>query len=228
MYCTDVIDEDVPDLLVALQKDDVEAMRPAAQVKVRADGDMDTYGDYDDYEDHNDENDRPHIPEYKDIEGVTDSDIVYTASNCNLLKVEMDDRLAPFCALETRDLRRFVVNYLISRKVCLKWDAMFELSNSSFIIVFVIVFYCIVCQATKEAQLILGFFNLKKTFVDSAEFVLEHNGVNNQPPNPCPEDLKKIPGACQVDESLRKVLDSHNFADHKKKGEKSCITLNTL
>lgn len=131
-----MIDEDVPELLIALQKDDVAAMRPAVQVpEVSSDGSdvhMDTYGDddyHDDYVDLEDEHgdrrgtSRSVIPEYKDavevevdVAGETAA-TVYTASNCNLLKIEMDDRLAPFCALETKDLRRFVVNYLISRKV---------------------------------------------------------------------------------------------------------------
>lgn len=138
-----MIDEDVPELLVALQKDDAAAMRPPVLVQAEAsfdgnsDMDMDTYGDdeyHDDYDDLEDEHGerrerRSSIPEYKEVEQVEQVDAsaaaaaapatVYTASNCNLLKIEMDDRLAPFCALETKDLRRFVVNYLISRKVCI-------------------------------------------------------------------------------------------------------------
>ena len=136
-----MIDEDVPELLVALQKDDAVAMRPPVLVQAEAgldgDSDMDTYGDddyHDDYAELEDEHGERRgrrssissIPEYKEEEtgdaaaaaaAAAASNTVYTASNCNLLKVEMDDRLAPFCALETSDLRRFVVNYLISRKV---------------------------------------------------------------------------------------------------------------
>ena len=147
MFCggvraADVIDEDVPELLAALQKDDTAAMRPAVQVQMQeeeagSDGEhshMDTYGDdyhddyhddYGDLEDEHGEKRRPAIPEYKEAEateeGVEEDSAatVYTASNCRLLKAETDDRLAPFCALETKDLRRFVVNYLISRKVSL-------------------------------------------------------------------------------------------------------------
>jgi hypothetical protein len=132
----DVIDEDVPELLVALQRDDAAAMRPAVQVEVEVEveagsdmhdmHDMDTYGDYhddyDDLEDEHGEKRRPAIPEYREAEAeegaAAAAATVYTASNCRLLKAEMDDRLAPFCALQTDDLRRFVVNYLISRKVC--------------------------------------------------------------------------------------------------------------
>jgi hypothetical protein len=120
----DVIDEDVPELLVALQKDDTAAMRPAVEVQAESSGDsvldMDTYGDYhDDYDDAEDNVPRA-IPEYKEKEdepSTPESTEVYTAANCDLLKHEMDDRLGPFCALQPADLRRFVVQYLISRKV---------------------------------------------------------------------------------------------------------------
>mmetsp|Transcript_18697 Transcript_18697/g.31152 ORF Transcript_18697/g.31152 Transcript_18697/m.31152 type:complete len:613 (+) Transcript_18697:17-1855(+) len=186
----DVIDEDVPELLVALRKDDADAMRPAVEVRTGVTGDMDTYGDYhDDYD--NDDFEQPAataIPEYKEQEPAAASVEVYTAANCALLKHEMDDRLGPFCALQPEDLRRFVVQYLISRK------------------------------ATKEAQLIFGFFSLKKSFADSAEFVTEYNGVNNQPATPCPSELAAVEGACDLDEALRKVMATHNPADYKKKG----------
>jgi hypothetical protein len=76
-----------------------------------------------------------------------------------------------------------------------------------------------VLQATKDAQLIFGFFALKKSFVDSAEFVTEYNGVNNQPATPCPAELQGLPGACSLDGELRAVMDRHNVEDHKKKGE---------
>ena len=47
--------------------------------------------------------------------------VVYTAANCRLLQHEMDDRLAPFCELSAAELRRFIVSYLLSRKVCVRW-----------------------------------------------------------------------------------------------------------
>ena len=124
----DVIDEDVPDLIQALQKDDVAAMRPAVNVHINMESDvdgtgaMDPYGDYeDDYHDHFEEEDldkRPKIPEYKEAsETNSNRKVVYTAANCELLKHELDDRLEAFCELEVKDLQRFVVNFIVSRKV---------------------------------------------------------------------------------------------------------------
>lgn len=78
-------------------------------------------------------------------------------------------------------------------------------------------------QATKEAQLIFGFFALKNTFADSAEFVTENNGVNNQPATPCPPELEALQGRCAVHEGLRAIMDRHDFADHKKKGGPSPV-----
>lgn len=66
--------------------------------------------------------------------------------------------------------------------------------------------------------MIFGFFTLKKTFAESAEFVTEYNGVNNQPATPCPPELEVLEGACGLDETLRSVVATNNPADHKKKG----------
>lgn len=195
----DVIDEDVPDLIQALQKDDVAAMRPAVNVHINMESDvdgtgaMDPYGDYeDDYHDHFEEEDldeRPKIPEYKEAsETNSNRKVVYTAANCELLKHELDDRLEAFCELEVKDLQRFVVNFIVSRK------------------------------ATREAQLMFGFYMLKNSFVGSSEFVSEHNGSDNRPVAACPSELTAMSGACSIEESLKTVMAKNNFADHKKKG----------
>lgn len=62
----------------------------------------------------------------------------------------------------------------------------------------------------------MGYYAMHMTFSNSADFVTQHSD------SPCPPALRDLntPGVCELDETLRGLLQKHDFASYTKKGKR--------